>query len=257
MQKLPYVAAIFGLTSLVFVSGCATYPDCMTAEKGANIRVVGIADEISTPTFLVTPGIPNAAGVAGAIVVAGVKTSQQSSLTAQVRSQFDFQSFAAETLRESFAKAVKRHPGWMLAEPSQKEKADAVFVLRVKELGVDRGHSHDAFIYKFEHQPTVTITATLIGNPPFDCVAGSGDVVKVLEPERHPILYHRKEQISNRCSGHMGSHAAHGFVTNGSYAQFNWKYSGDAKLTQEAFREAIELAVKRIESSWDGSGKPK
>lgn len=237
---------------VTLMSGCATYPNKMTKEADAKVKTVGILEEISTPTSLVTPSNANAgqAGVVGLLISSGIEAGQQKDFTTQVRGLFDFQALAENTLRESFTKAVKNRPGWALAASNENSKADAMFVLKVTRLGIDNCHSHTIFPPKLEYQPTVTVTATLIGNPPFEIVDNDGPVVKVLEPEKHPILYHRIECISYVRSAHIDSDAAKNFVKQDGITVYSWKYSGDANLTKEAFREAIDLAVKRIAESW-------
>ena len=241
----------------MLMSGCATYPNRITQETDAKVKTVGMADEIATPTSLKTPGNAGAgqAGMIGILIDAGIQAGKQKNFTTQVRERLDFQKFAEERLRESFTKAVHNRLGWTLASSNSLEKTDAVFVLRVTEMGVDDYHSHSFFFPKLEYQPTITVIATLIGNPPFEIVGYKGNFVKVLNPETHPILYHRKEHISYRTSGHMDSHAAHNFVTHDGLMVYSWKYSGDAELTKEAFREAIDLAVKRIADSWTVKAK--
>lgn len=242
----------FGLIGIMLMSGCVTYPNRITQETNVKVKTVGIADEIPTPTSLKTPGNANAgqAGPIGILIDAGIQTGNQKDFTTQVRERFDFQKFAEETLRESFTQAVKNRSGWTLAASNSRDKTDAEFVLRVTEMGVDDYHSHSFFFPILEYQPTITVTATLIGNPPVEIVGYKGNSIKVLNPEQHPILYHRMERISYRTSGHMESPAAHSFVTHNGLMVQSWKYSGDAQLTKAAFREAINLAVKRIADSW-------
>ncbi len=252
MQREQGFRVVLAVVVAVFVSGCASTPKRITAETHAKVKVVGIEKEISTPTSLRPPANANAgqAGLIGALIDAGVQAGKQRTLTDQVREQFDFQKFAEETLRDSFSKAVTNRPGWILADPNSNEKMDAVFVLNVSELGVDDYHSHAFFFPKLEYQPKVTVVATLIGNPPIEIVGNKGGVVEVLDPDSHPILYQRKERISYQASGHMDSRASHDFVKHDGLMVYSWKYTGDEALTKEAFREAIELAVKRLADSW-------
>lgn len=100
------------------VAGCATQnSNTATAEAFSRIRTVGIVAEIKTPTTLSTRTTSGGGGVLVDILVTQpVEKSRGRTFTDQVRAGLDFQAFAAETLRESFARAVKNYPGWSLAQ---------------------------------------------------------------------------------------------------------------------------------------------
>lgn len=104
---------------------------------------------------------------------------------------------------------------------------------------------HGAF--KLHYQPTITIEATLIGNPPFEIVRDSRNKVQVIDPTNHPVLY--KGDARN---GKMESDAAENFVKVNGFTGL-YEYAGDPELFKAAYREAIDLAVKRIADSWPSS----
>lgn len=240
-----------GLTlATMLATGCATskYPNTLNVDSPVNVKFIGIVDEISTPTTLSTRTTnAGGGGLLGALVAAGVEADRQKTFTTQVRDTLDFQAFAEVTLLESFAKAVKSRPGWSLVSSNEIYKADAAFLLEVTDMGVDQPRS--AGIFKLVYQPTITVTATLIGTPPFEIMGTKGNDVQVADPTNHPVLYRRVECVSHLKGCKLKSSAANNFVkVNGFTGMFT--YSGDPELFKVAYREAIELAVKRIAASW-------
>lgn len=205
MHRIPYFIISLGLIT-VMTTGCATakYPKTLTANTSAKLKYIGIVDEIRTPTTLSTR-TTTGSGVLGTLVAAGVEASREQSFTSQVRASLDFQRFAEEALRESFAKAVKSRPNWCLVQSNVVNKADAAFLLEVTDMGVDYPHCG---LFKTVYQPTITITATLIGNPPFEIVGTRDKDVQVVDSASHPILYRRAERISYQTGCTLKSKAA-------------------------------------------------
>jgi hypothetical protein len=205
----------------------------LTAETAAKVKTIAIVDEISTPTSL---SVPSAAG-AGLLVAAVVDPKKQNAFTASVRANLDFQKFAAEALRESFAKALKGHPGWTLAPSNEIDKADAAFVLSVERMGVMRPKQFWPPPSHLDYTPIVSISATLIGNPPFEVIRTKGEV-QALDSSSHPVLYRKMEHVS--AADNVACHRSK-------------EYSGNPEIFKTAFRKAIDLAVKRMVESW-GTG---
>jgi len=143
------------------------------------------------------------------------------------------QKFTEEALRESFTKAAKDHAGWKFVSSDNIDKADAAFLLEVTSMGVDNPPQWPPSM-DMSYPPTITISATLIGNPPFEIVRTEGKV-QALDPTNHPILYQRVELISNKDK--LPRH-------------FSRQYSDDPEVFKTSFQEAIDLAVKRIADSW-------
>lgn len=228
MNKVTYTNLILGLSALL-VSGCATtrYPTTLTADTVGKVRAVSIVEEISTPTSLTVPG------AGGGIIGFTVQLQKQKNFTSEVRANLDFQKFTEDALRESFTKAVQGHAGWKFVSSDNIEKADAAFLLEVMSMGVDNPPKWPPSM-DMSYPPTITISATLIGSPPFEIVRTDGKV-QALDPTNHPILYQRVELISNKDK--LPRH-------------FSRQYSDDPEVFKAAFREAIDLAVKRIAASW-------
>ena len=250
MQRIPYVVIALGLIT-VMLTGCATnYPNKLTAETASRVKLVGLVNEISTPTTLSTRTTNSGGGgLLGLVIATGVESARENSFTTQMRAKFDFQVFAEETLRESFTKALKEYPGWTLCPSNEIDKADAAFLLEVKDMGIDYPRAKGVFSFKMVWQPTVTVAATLISKPPFDVVKTSITDVQVLDPEKHPILYRRGEEITNQRKGcTLESDAATSFVSINAFGSIT--LSDNPELIKQAYREAIDLAVKRIANSW-------
>ena len=228
MNRIKYYVAGLGLAALL-VSGCATtkYPKTLTTETAAKVQSVGIIEEISTPTSLTVPG------AGGGIIGFTVQLQKQKNFTSEVRANLDFQKFTEEALRESFTKAAKDHAGWKFVSSDNIDKADAAFLLEVTSMGVDNPPQWPPSM-DMSYPPTITISATLIGNPPFEIVRTEGKV-QALDPTNHPILYQRVELISNKDK--LPRH-------------FSRQYSDDPEVFKTSFQEAIDLAVKRIADSW-------
>jgi hypothetical protein len=228
-MKIITQANLILVLSALLVSGCATtrYPATLTAETGAKVRVVSIVDEISTPTSLTVPG------AGGGIIGFTVQLQKQKNFTSEVRANLDFQKFTEDALRESFTRAVKGHAGWKFFSSDDIDKADAAFLLEVTSMGVDNPPQWPPSM-DMSYPPTITISVTLIGNPPFEIVRTEGKA-QALDPTNHPVFYQRVELISNKDK--LPRH-------------FSRQYSDDPEIFKTAFSEAIDLAVKRIAASW-------
>ena len=228
MHRIKYTDLVLSI-SILLASGCATtrYPTTLTTDTAEKMRAVGIVEEISTPTSLTVPG------AGGGIIGFTVQLQKQKNFTSEVRANLDFQKFTEDALRESFTKAVKGHAGWKYVSSDDIEKADAAFLLEVTSMGVDNPPKWPPSM-DMSYPPTITISATLIGNPPFEIVRAEGKV-QALDPADHPILYQRIERISNKDK--LPRH-------------FPRQYSDDPEVFKTSFQEAIDLAVKRIADSW-------
>lgn len=239
------------VTSLSFVlvvatmtSGCATpkHPQTLSVATAANMKTVAVLDEIHTPTSLDVPLVSGG----GALFDAVGQSVRTTTFTTEVRTNLDFQCFAAETLRESFSAAVKNHPGWTLVASNEIAKADVAFLLEVVSMGVD---SPPPF-YKWDMKtpdgkpyrglkpplrPVVTISATLIAKPPVEIIRAE-DELQVIDPANHPILYQRVESTAkgDKVPYHLSK-----------------EYSDSPEVFKDAFREAIHLVVQRIADSWN------
>ena len=228
MNRIPHVGLGLGLAVLM-ATGCATtkYPKTLTTETAARVQTVGMVEEITTPTSLTVPG------AGGGIIGFTVQLKKQKAFTEEVRANLDFQKFTEEALRKAFAEAVKGHSGWKLVSSDEIDKADAAFLLEVASMGVDNPPQWPPSM-DMSYPPTITISATLIGNPPFEIIRTEGEA-QALDPANHPILYQRVERISNKDK--LPRH-------------FSRQYSDDPEVFKAAFQEAIDLAVKRIAASW-------
>jgi hypothetical protein len=249
MQRFLCVGLSLVLISVI-LTGCASkYPNTLTDDTASQVKIIGLVPEISTPTTLSTRTTNGGGGLLGAAIAVGVEAARAKSLTSQIRAKFDFQAFAEETLRDSFTKAMKEHKGWTLCPSNALDQADAAFLLELKDMGVDRPRAKAAFSLSMIWQPTVTIAATLIAKPPFDVVKTSYNDVEVAEPLKHAILYRSVEEITCLKKGcKLESKAATSFVTISTMGSIT--LTEDTELIKQAYREAIELAVKRIADSW-------
>lgn len=233
MKRIPCFSLVLGVVAMM-ATGCATtkYPKTLTAETAAKLQSVNIVKEINTPTSLTVPG------AGGGIIGFTIQLQKQKAFTEEVRANLDFQKFAEEALRESFTKAVSGHPGWKLV--SSDDKADAAFLLEVISMGADNPPQWPPSM-EMSYPPTITISATLIGNPPFEVVRTEGKV-QALDPANHPIYYQRIERIGTKDK--LPRH-------------FSRQYSDDPAIFKSAFQEAIDLAVKRIAASWTTGAAPR
>ncbi len=230
MQRLLKLNMVLALTISLF-TGCATtkYPRTLTAESATGVKRVSIVREIVTPSAVFTP--MNGGGVLGM----ALQASQMKRFAAAVREKFDFQQFAEDTLRESFSKAIGQHAGWTLVTPADTGTADAAFLLEVTSMSIFPPPPFSVS-FKPKNSPGVTISATLISNPPLEVVRTEKGEVQILDPEHHQILYKRVESITN--GDKLPAH---------DYGE----YRDNPEIFKEAFKQAIDLAVTKIAASWN------
>lgn len=238
MKRMTVSSLVLGMVVLIS-AGCATspYPRTLSTDTASRLKKIAIVDEISTPSLL------DVAAAGGGVIGAVVVIQKQKEFTAQVSRNTDFQQVIKETLRESFANAIKAHPGWILVDSNTNQKADAAFVLSVPRMGVDNPPPSFSMSMnmKIEYSPSITISAMLIENPPFEVVQVDNKT-QVLDPMNHPVLYQRTERVSGRDK--LPCHSSN-------------QYAYNPVVFKSAVKDAVDLAVKRIAESWVPTEKTK
>lgn len=246
-MKFGNVVGVSAVIMGLFATGCTSIPKYPNTIDVKAIKTVRIQDSISTPSSLHVPS-PNigqsgmlavshgpAAGGIGAGIGGAVQNAKINEFTAAVRRDIDFQQFAADTLRNAFLEAVRKHTEWTVTS-SPDQPADATVSLDILGMGTDGPIG----LLPPRYAPTVIVSATITGS-----TAHSMGTADRIAGHEGAIIYQRIESNDSR----KLSKEAFTLAPASGFSGLP-KYSGNVELFKRAFTEAIEQAVKQIVESW-------
>jgi hypothetical protein len=246
-MKMENVVAVGAVIVGLFASGCTSVPKYPNTLDSKTVKTIRLQENIYTPSSLYVPSPdigqsdmltvshgPVVGGTAGGIGGA-VQNAKINEFTAAVRQDIDFQKFAADTLRNAFLRAVKKHTEWTVTS-SPDQPADAILSLGILRMGT-RG---PIGLFPPKYAPTVSIAATMT-----DPAAPSLHSADSNAVHKESIIYQR---IASNDSIKPNKDA-YALAPASGFSGLP-KYSGDVELFKRAFTEAIEQAVNQLAESW-------